>query len=110
MAISNQTKQSAILWGLAALALSIVTCTFNNSGLVLSASLFAKIMAVCAGTIAGTLGALIGDALRRAVHPDMVFTNGGFFSLLGIKLFWMAGPQLIGLGIGTFLAITLVLK
>ncbi len=110
MATNTQVKQTAIVWGIAAIALSIVSCTFNNSAIVLSASLFAKILAVCAGSVAGTLCALVGDALRRAVRPDFVITNGGFFSLLGSKLFWAVGPQVIGLAIGVFLTITLVLQ
>ncbi len=110
MAINNQLKQSAIVWGIAAIALSIVSCTVTNSPLVLSASLFAKIAAVSAGFVAGTVCALIGDALRRAVHPDIVITNGGFFSLLWTKLFWAVGPQLIGLFIGVFFAVALVLR
>ncbi len=110
MVISNQLKQSAIVWGIVAVALSIVSCTVTNSPLVLSASLFAKIVAVCAGSVAGIVLALVGDALRRAVRPDFVITNGGFFSLLGTKLFWAVGPQLIGLCIGVFVAVAMVLR
>ena len=110
MATNTQLKQSAVIWAIAALALSIVSCTLNNSAIVLSAGLLAKILAVIAGTVAGTVCALVGDALRRAVRPDMVITNGGFFGLLGTKLFWALGPQLIGLAIGVFLTITVVLR
>ena len=110
MAISNQLKQSAIVWGFVAIALSIVSCTVTNSPLVLSASLFEKLAAVCAGSIAGSLLALVGDALRRTVRPDFIITNGGLFSLLLTKLFWAVGPQLIGLCIGVFVAVAMVLR
>jgi hypothetical protein len=39
-----------------------------------------------------------------------VFTQGGFFSLVFMKLFWLAGPQLIGLFIGVMLGISQVLS
>ncbi len=110
MPINNQLKQSAVIWGIAATAFSIFICVFNNAAMVVYASLFAKILAVVAASVAGTAGALIGDALRRAVHPDMVITNGGFFSLLGTKLFWAVGPQVIGLVVCALVAMVLVLR
>ena len=48
----------------------------------------------------GFIGVLLGDLIRRFVIPDMVFTTGGFFQLLKTRLFWMCGPQLIGMIIG----------
>jgi len=96
-------------WGIAAIAFSIFVCTFNNSPMVLGASFGAKFLAVIAGSIGGFVGALIGDAIRRFAHPDAVFTNGGMFHLIGIKLFWLCGPQLIGLIGGSLLGCTLVL-
>ncbi len=110
MAANNPLKQSAIVWSIAAATVSIFTCFFTHSVPVEVASVFMKILAALAGTIAGVVCALIGDALRRAVHPDVVITNGGFFSLLGTKLFWAVGPQLVGLGIGVFFAIAIVLR
>lgn len=50
--------------------------------------------------IGGWIGALIGDFLRRALMPDMIYTREGFVGLLKAKLFWLVGPQLIGLIIG----------
>ncbi|MCD6010091.1 hypothetical protein [Halomonas sp. IOP_31] len=96
-------------WGIAAIIVSFVVLTFNTSPMVLGASFFAKLLAGLLGSVFGVVGALLGDMLRRFVHPDMVFTSGGFFSLLGIKLFWLVGPQLIGLGIGVALGCALVL-
>jgi hypothetical protein len=105
-----QLKRNAILWGLAAIALSIFFCTVNNSPLVLHATLFTKVLAVCAGAVLGTVLTLIADALRRFAHPDVIFTNGGFFSLLWAKVFWKVGPQLIGLFIGVAVGVAIVLK
>lgn len=110
MATNSPLKQSAIVWGVTAVALSVLSCTFNNSPLVLSASLLTKILAVCAGSVTGTAFALIGDALRRAVRPDAIITSGGFFNLLGARLFWAIGPQSIGLCVGVVLAMVLVLR
>jgi hypothetical protein len=50
--------------------------------------------------IFGTLGGVIGDALRRWAHPDAQVIGGGFFEIIGQKIFWAIGPQVIGCGIG----------
>ncbi|GMQ55541.1 hypothetical protein [Halopseudomonas aestusnigri] len=97
-------------WGIAALAFAIFIIINNTSPLVTSASLPAKIFAVIVGAALGTGAALVGDALRRAVMPSAVYTQGGFFSLLWIKVFWKVGPQVIGLLIGVFLGTALVLQ
>lgn len=102
-------SQTVILWGVAALVLAILMCTFNNSPMVLRAGFFAKTFAVILGTALGLGGALIGDALRKFAHPDSVYTRGGFFHLIWIKVFWACGPQVIGLGIGVALGCSLVL-
>lgn len=107
---SSPAKVNAVLWGVAALVLAIVFCTLNNSPLVLRASFMTKIFAVLAGTALGTVLALVGDGIRRYARPDMIVTNGGLFSLVGSKLFWQVGPQLIGLFAGVALGETLVLK
>lgn len=103
-------QATIIGWSIAAVALSIFSVTFNNSYMVLSAGFFAKFFAVIVGSVLGLIGALIGDSLRRFTRPTAFFTTGGFFSLMFIKLFWLAGPQLIGLFIGAFLGVSLVLS
>lgn len=85
-------------------------CTYNNSYMVLTAGFFAKFFAVIVGTLLGTLGAFIGETLRNFARPDSFFTNGGFFNIIFIKVFWMCGPQLIGMFIGIALGCSLVLK
>ena len=97
-------------WALAAFAFAIFAVTFNNSGMVLRAGFFAKAFAVLVGTLLGWGGALLGDAICRFARPSAVFTTGGFFSLVFTKLFWIAGPQLIGMGIGVMLGMSQVLS
>lgn len=52
-------------------------------------------------------GYSIGNALRKALHPDFVIADG-FGGLLKEKIFWKIGPQaigaLIGFGIGAGIA------
>jgi hypothetical protein len=102
-------SMAVIGWGIAAITVSILACTFNNSPMVLGASFGAKLLAVIVGSITGLIGAMIGDAIRRFAHPDAIFTNGGIFQIMGTKLFWLCGPQLIGLLGGTCLGCALVL-
>ena len=96
----SSIQKSAIGWGIAALVLAIIMVSYNNSAMVLGAGVMAKIFAAIVGTVTGTIGALIGDAIRRFAKPDMMFTSGGMGSLIWIKLFWMMGPQTVGLVIG----------
>lgn len=103
-------SQSVLWWGIAAVVLAILMCTFNNSALVLRAGFFAKLFAVILGSAFGLGGALIGDALRKFAQPSSFYTNGGFFHLIWIKVFWVCGPQVIGLGIGVALGCSLVLR
>jgi len=97
-------------WGIAALALGILSVTFNTSAMVLGAGLLAKCFAVMVGTVLGWIGAVVGDAIRKFAHPDVVFTSGGLLSLLWIKIFWRIGPQLIGLVGGVMVGCALVLR
>lgn len=112
---SNEIKTSAIsqsivMWAIAAFILAIIMCTFNNSAMVLRAGFFAKFFAVFLGTVLGLGGALIGDALRKFAQPTSYYTSGGFFSLIWMKVFWICGPQVIGLGIGVAVGCAIVLK
>jgi uncharacterized membrane protein YvlD (DUF360 family) len=109
-ASGQQISKAVIGWGIAAIALSIFMCTSNTSAMVLGASFGGKLLAVIAGSILGLIGALLGDAIRRFSHPDAVFTNGGMFQLIWNKLFWLCGPQLVGLGLGVAIGCALVLR
>lgn len=96
------------LWGLGALVVAIFFTIVNSSSLVTSANIFIKGIAILFGALFGTIGALIGDALRRFANPSAVYTSGGFFSLIWIKLFWLCGPQVIGLVGGTFVGSAII--
>ena len=69
-----------------------------------------RLFASIASIPTGFIGVLLGDLLRRLVIPDIVFTTGGFFQLLKTRLFWMCGPQLIGMVIGIALVAGQILK
>lgn len=97
------------LWGIAAFGLAVAMIVFNNSHLVAKAGFFAKFFAVIVGTIGGYLGVSIGDSIRRFAMPDVVITDGRVSSQVKTKLFWMVGPQLIGLGLGVAIGTAIVL-
>lgn len=99
---------TVVIWGIASVAVAIFMITFNDSGMVLRAGFMAKFFAFVVGSILGFIGAMIGDAICRFARPDAVFTQG-FSGLVFAKLFWILGPQLIGLVVGTLLGISLVL-
>jgi hypothetical protein len=107
--LNNQLKNAAIGWAIAALVLSIFMITVNHSYLVLRAGLFAKVLAVLAGTVGGTLGGLIGTAIRDFTRPDVLITRATVTDAAKAKLFWMGGPQLIGWFVGSLVlaAVTL---
>jgi hypothetical protein len=102
-------QKTAAIWAVVAFLLAIVAVTKNSSALVLGAGFFAKTFAVIVGTCLGTLGAVIGDSIRRFALPDSFYTTGGMGSIIKTKLFWMVGPQAIGVFIGVFLGAALVL-
>ena len=108
--IDSRSIGAVVIWGIAAIALSIFVCTYNNSPMVLGASSGVKILAIVTGSVFGLVGALIGNAIRKFALPDAFFTSGGMGQIIWTKLFWLCGPQLVGLGIGTILGCTLVLR
>lgn len=101
---------TVIGWGVAAVIFAILALTFNDSPLVLGASFFAKFMAFMAGSVLGWIGALIGDAIRKFASPDAIYTQGGVASIVWAKLFWICGPQVIGLLAGVFIGLAVVLR
>lgn len=116
LAVKNQAESEGVAlskevigWGVAAFLLALLMISKNTAPSVLAAGFFAKFFAFLVGTVMGWAGALIGNALRKFVQPDSVFTSGGFFHLLWVKVFWALGPQLIGLVIGTAIGMGLVL-
>lgn len=47
-----------------------------------------------------TLGAFIGDYIRKRTMPQAFITGGGILDILKIKIFWAIGPQCVGYFIG----------
>ncbi|MCP1645633.1 hypothetical protein J2T41_005279 [Pseudomonas citronellolis] len=107
---SAAINPAVIGWGVAAVVCSIIMIVFNTSPLVLGASFFTKLFAVIVGSVLGWIGALLGDAIRKFAHPDAVYTNGGILSLVWIKVFWLLGPQVIGLIAGIAIGCGVVLR
>lgn len=101
---------AVIGWAIAAVVVSILIVVKNNSALVLGASTFAKVGAVMVGSVLGLIGALLGDAIRRFARPDAVYTRGGMLQLIWIKVFWLVGPQVVGLIGGIAIGCALVLR
>lgn len=106
----SDIQKTATIWGVVAFLLAILMVTRNNSYMVMSAGFFAKFFAVIVGSALGLGGAMIGDSIRRFALPDAFFTNGGMGSIIRTKLFWMIGPQVIGVFIGVALGASIVLK
>lgn len=46
----------------------------------------------------GFVGWLVGDFIRRLAMPSAVIASGGIDTMLRIKLWWMIGPQCVGMG------------
>lgn len=95
---------------LLSIGFSIFVIVVNDAPMVTHSGWFTKLLAFVAGSIMGVVGYNIGDAMRRFVMPDAVFTSGGFFTLMGTKLFWKFGPQLIGLAAGVFVMEAIIFK
>ena len=51
-------------------------------------------------------GGLIGVFLRELLLPDMIFGRG-FSDLLKAQVFWMIGPQVVGVGFPPFVLLVL---
>jgi len=98
--LSPKLKQYLFGW-FVAVCIASIFCAFifaapHGAHIGFGLRLLGAILAI----VPGFIGAMLGDMLRRFVIPDFVLTSGGFFQLLKTKLFWMIGPQLIGMFIG----------
>lgn len=107
--MDKKTQELIALWAGVALIFAIIMVVKNNSYMVLRAGFFLKLLAVIAGTLTGTVGALLGEGFRRFAQPDAVITSstGG---LIWAKLFWKAGPQLIGMFVGVAFGASMTLS
>ncbi|MEF2144178.1 MAG: hypothetical protein V3573_01930 [Desulfovibrionaceae bacterium] len=105
---ANSTKMIYYFVWLAVCAIVAFLLVFPNTKL--HYGFFMKLLGMIGGFLGGFVGFVVGDLIRRLAIPDMIFTSGGFFGLLRARLFWMCGPQLIGIVIGAALAVSLILK
>lgn len=105
---TNGTKQAYYIFYLIISVLVAFFITFVNTKI--HSGFLMKLLGAIGGSVGGFLGFLVGDFIRKLAIPDMIFTSGGFFSLLRARLFWMCGPQLIGIFIGAALVASLILK
>lgn len=109
-ATMSQNQRFLLTWGAVSFIFAALFTFNNNSAMVLMASGLLKVVAVLVGTATGTLGAWIGEAIRRYALPDGFFTDGGITSILKTKLFWAIGPQFIGMFLGMSIGAAIVLK
>ncbi|MCV0437432.1 MAG: hypothetical protein K5880_02285 [Hydrogenophaga sp.] len=106
----TENQRFALIWGSVAFAIGSFMMIFNEAPRVLLASFFTKAFAVLLGTALGIVGAAIGESIRRFALPSGFFTTGGMTSIIKTKLFWMIGPQFIGMFIGMGLGIGFVMR
>ena len=105
----NNNEKAVIGWAIAALVLAFLFVFKNHAPALLIASTLAKIGASLLGALLGFIGVMIGDAIRRFAQPDAFFTSGGMGSILKTKIFWLVGPQFIGLIIGIAIGAAIVI-
>lgn len=67
----------------------------------------AKLFGFILGSVLAFVGVYIGDLLRKAVHPDVIFSSG-MTDMLKQKIFWLIGPQFIGGAIGAFVGAAII--
>jgi len=103
--MNPKLKQQAVLWAVLSFGLSIFAVYANLHRGFAGVSIFGMAFAVIAGTLGGTVGALIGLWLRNTLQPDFVITDGRASSMAKTKFFWWIGPQLIGFFAGCFVLI-----
>jgi len=67
-----------------------------------------KLLLFVVGTILGTAFAVAGNVLRKFARPDSIIIRGGFFAIIGEKVFWLIGPQFYGALLGSILGTILL--
>ena len=56
---------------------------------------FGKLFLAVLMSILGFIGVLLGDLFRKFFCPDFILTSG-LGNMIYQKLFWLAGPQIVG--------------
>jgi hypothetical protein len=104
--VEQGKKAYLTIYAILSVLISIVVVFCNNK---VHSGLFMKSVGVVCASGLGFIGFLVADFIRKLAVPDIIFTTGGFFGLLKQRLFWMCGPQLIGIAIGAAIGAYLVL-
>ncbi len=97
-------------WLVISFVFAIFCVAITTSPAVVQMGFFGKAIAVILGAFLGMYGARIGEAFRRFTAPDAIYTTGGASSVFLTKLFWLMGPQLIGMFIGVIIGQTIITK
>lgn len=98
------------LYFIISLIISVILAYKYGDEKHLEVSFFMRVLILISGTLVGYLGGVIGDFIRKLAIPDAIFTDGKMASILKAKIFWFIGPQLIGIGIGSFFGAGLIGK
>lgn len=51
--------------------------------------------------IGGIIGGVAGNMIRKFALPTSFYTREGILGILWVKLFWILGPQLVGIAAGS---------
>jgi len=103
----NAKKVYYIFYLVLSIAWAFLATFFNAK---VTSGFFMKLIGALGGSLGGFLGFILADFIRKLAVPDLIFTSGGFFALLRARLFWMCGPQLIGIVIGGALVASLIVE
>ncbi|MEW6344834.1 MAG: hypothetical protein RXR20_05015 [Paraburkholderia sp.] len=105
---ARKSRLGAVLWAIIALLISFMATGADMPPHTQHLAL--KFVFVwIAGALLGVVGVRIGNALRRAAKPDIIITSGGLQGMLGAKIFWSVGPQIVGLLIGTVVGCSILM-
>lgn len=93
-------KKPTVLYALVCTAIVAVATGAAIFSPKVQLGFFGYIALFVSGSIFTTIGALVGNALRRLAMPDLYFTRG-FADSIKKRIFWAIGPQAIGWFLGT---------
>ena len=99
-----KTSGLTIFYGVMAIVLGLIAAYAMDEKQFGTVS---KVFGFISGTIFSFIGVYIGDFVRKAVLPDVIYSSG-MTDMIKQKLFWFIGPQLIGGAIGAFVGASII--
>lgn len=90
---------STALYLTIAIIVALLVVIFGNTKHGYNPGFIARVFMFFLGSAGGFLGMKVGRAIRDAIIPDFVLTQGAT-GLIKARLFWAMGPQAIGLFVG----------